>query len=261
MCLSARVPTFDASDPYRDFLAFPASFIGGAVVAAADMGSTPLTNGPFDNTQLDQRGGNRRREQRRHADHREGVRRERPASAHARRHAHGRWEFHAFQHTTTSYKGGVSLSVARINADPIPDIVVGAGANGGSLVDVWAWDNTSSATLSSLSANGIGFAAFDGASRTAPVQVAALDTNGDDIADAILAVQGPGGTTGQIRVFNITSTSPWLEVSPPTEVPGGFARLLRPLFHRGHQRFVSRPASAGAGRGGPQCLAVLRQSV
>ena len=32
-------PTFDASHPYRDFLAFPSSFIGGAVVAAADMGA------------------------------------------------------------------------------------------------------------------------------------------------------------------------------------------------------------------------------
>jgi fibronectin type 3 domain-containing protein len=56
---------------------------------------------------------------------------------------------------------------------------------------------------------------------TAPVRVAALDTNGDDIADAILAVQGPGGTTGQIRVFEITNVSP-LEVSPFTTVPGSF---------------------------------------
>jgi hypothetical protein len=111
--------------------------------------------------------------------------------------------------------------VARINADLIPDIVVGAGVNGGSLVDVWAWSNTTSATLSSLSANGIGFAAFTDASRNAPVQVAALDTTGDGIADVILAVQGPGGTTGQIRAFNITSVSP-LQVSPPTAVPGSF---------------------------------------
>ena len=83
--LVGGVPTFDGSHPDRDFLAFPSSFIGGAVVAAADMGSI---------------------------------------------------------------------------------------------------------SLSSLSANGIGFAAFTDASRTAPVEVAALDTNGDDIADSILAVQG-----------------------------------------------------------------------
>ena len=40
LCVVNGVPTFDASQPYRDFLAFPSSFIGGAVVAAADMGST-----------------------------------------------------------------------------------------------------------------------------------------------------------------------------------------------------------------------------
>ncbi len=97
---------------------------------------------------------------------------------------------------------------------------MGAGANGDSLVDVWAW-NGSSPTLSSLSANGIGFTAFTGASQTAPVEVAALDTTGDGIADEILAVQGPGGTTDQILAFNITSVSP-LQVAPATEVPGTY---------------------------------------
>ena len=129
--------------------------------------------------------------------------------------------FAPFSTTTTSDQGGVSLSAARINADPIPDIVVGAGVNGGSLVDVWAWSNTASATLSSLSANGRGFAAFTDDSRTAPVQVAALDTDGDGIADAILAAQGPGGTTSQIRTFQITNVSP-LQVSTPTTIPGNF---------------------------------------
>ena len=116
--------------------------------------------------------------------------------------------------------------MARVNADLIPDIVVGAGVNGRSLVDVWAWNNSSSATLASLSANGIGFAAFTDASRNSPVQVATLDTNGDDIADVILAVQGPGGTTSQIREFNITSVSP-LQVSPATTVPGGASAVWR----------------------------------
>ena len=97
---------------------------------------------------------------------------------------------------------------------------------GASLVDVWAWSNTAPATLSSLSANGIGFAAFTDASRNSPVQVAALDTSGDGIADVILAGQGPGGTTGQIRVFDITDVLPF-EVSPlppllPLTVPGSY---------------------------------------
>jgi hypothetical protein len=46
-----------------------------------------------------------------------------------------------------------------------------------------------------------------------------LDTNGDGIAEAILASQGPGGTTRQIRAFDITSVSP-LQVSVATVVPG-----------------------------------------
>ncbi len=223
--LVGGVPTFDASQPYRDFLAFPSSFIGGAVVAAADMGSTPLASGSFDNTQLDQQaeivvGSGAGITTTVKVFDVSGLITPTPGATPATA-----GSFTPFT-TTTSYRGGVSLSVARINADLIPDIVVGAGVNGQSLVDVWAWDNTASATLSSLSANGIGFAAFTDASRTAPVQVAALDTDGDEIADAILAVQGPGGTTGQIRVFNITSVAP-LQVSPATAVPGSF---LGPYF-------------------------------
>ena len=143
--LAVGVPTFDVQNPYRDFLAFPSSFIGGAVVAVADMGSTPLPNGPFDNTPRDQKAeivvGSGA-----------GIKTTvkvfdvsrmttptpsaMPAAAQS---------FTPFSTTTTDYKGGVSLSVARINPDLIPDIVVGAGVNGGSLVDVWAWSNTASA--------------------------------------------------------------------------------------------------------------------
>jgi hypothetical protein len=189
--LVGGVPTFDASHPYRDFLAFPASFIGGAVVAGADMGSTPLTNGPFDNTILDQKAeivvgsGAGMKTTVKVFD----VSRMITPTPRAVPMASG--SFTPFSTATTSYQGGVSLSVARINADLIPDIVVGAGANGRSLVDVWAWNDTSSARLSSLSANGIGFAAFTDTSRNAPVQVAAVDINGDGIADEILAAQGP----------------------------------------------------------------------
>ena len=214
-------PTFNASAPYRDFLAFPASFIGGAVVAAADMGSTPVANGPFDNLILDGK-----------AEIVVGsgagmtatvdvfdVSRMTTLTPNAT--ATPVASFNPFNAAVTGYQGGVSLSVAPISADLVPDIVVGAGVNGGSLVDVWVWSDTASATLSSASANGIGFAAFTGASATAPVQVAALDTTSDGIADTILAVQGPGGTTGQIRAFKITSAAP-LQVSAFTAVPGTF---------------------------------------
>ena len=214
------VPTFDASNPYRDFLAFPASFIGGAVVAAADMGSTPPPNGPFENT-LDGKaeivvGSNAGMTTTVKVFDVSGLTALTPLAM-----APAVASFTpTFSTTTTPYRGGVSLSVARIDADLIPDIVVGAGVNGGSNVEVWEWD-TGTATLFKLG----GFTAFPGPSNFAPVQVAAQDTDGDDIADAILAVQGPGGTTGQIREFEFQITSgppPVLVVSPFTVVPGSF---------------------------------------
>jgi autotransporter-associated beta strand protein len=218
-------PTFNASLPYRDFLAFPSSFIGGAVVAAADMGSTPLAGGPFVPGLLDGKaeivvGSN--------AGMKTTVKIfdvSRMTTLTPTTVATAAASFTPFSTATFSYQGGVSLSVARISASLTPDIIVGAGVVGGSKVDVWAW-NSSSPTLSSLSANGTGFAAFTGPSQTAPVEVAALDTTGNGIADEILAVQGPGGTTDQINAFTITSVSP-LQVSPPTQVPGTY---LYPYF-------------------------------
>ena len=221
------VPTFNASQPYRDFLAFPSSFIGGAVVAAADMGSTPLAGGPFVPGLLDGKaeivvGSN--------AGMKTTVKVfdvSRMTTLTPNTVATAVGSFTPFSTATFSYSGGVSLSVARISASPIPDIIVGAGANGDSLVDVWAW-NTPFATLSSLSANGFGFSAFTGASQTAPVEVAALDTTGNGIADEILAVQGPGGTTGQIVAFKITNALPLhLAVSQLPAVPGTY---LYPYF-------------------------------
>ena len=217
------VPTFDGLHPYRDFLAFPSTFIGGAVVAVADMGK--LVGSSFGNT-LDGKaeiviGSNAGMKATVKVFDVSGLITPTPNAVPA-----AVASITPFSTTPAGFRGGVSLSVARINTDLIPEILVGAGSNGGSLVDVFAWSNTASATLSSLSANGLGFAAYTGSNRIAPVQVAALDTNGDGIADVILAVQGPSGTTGQIHEFHITSVSP-LQVSPITVVPGSY---LGPFF-------------------------------
>src|SRR6202035_5464648 len=112
--------------------------------------------------------------------------------------------FTPFSTPTRTFAGGVYLDVARFTSSLVPDILVGAGVNGRSLVDVWAWNASAAATLSSLSANGTGFAAFTDASNNSPVEVAAVDTNGDGIADEIVVAQGPGGTTEQIRKFEVT---------------------------------------------------------
>jgi len=211
-------PIFDGAHPYRDFLAFPASFIGGAVVAAADMGSTP--NKSFVNT-LDGKaeiivgsGAGMKATV-------EVFDVSRMTTLTPTVRAAPVTSFTPFSTPSTTFQGGVSLSVARVNADLIPDIVVGAGANGRSLVDVWTW-NTTTATLSSLSGPGSsGFAAFTDPSRNVPVQVTTLDKNGDGIADSIFAVQGPGGTTGHVVKFDILGVSP-LSLSSPTAISGNY---------------------------------------
>ena len=97
------------------------------------------------------------------------------------------------------FLGGVSLDVAPIDEDAIPDVIVGMGVNGTSRIEVWTW-NTSDANLSLLGAIP---KAFTGSSSNASISVAAADTDGSGFADAIFAVQGPVGTTGEIHRFDI----------------------------------------------------------
>jgi hypothetical protein len=220
------VPTYNAAQPYREFLAFPASYVGGAVVAAADMGSTPVANGPFDTLLQDGKAeiivgsGAGMQATVKVFD----VSRMTTLLPHTVPKAAG--TFTPFSTGTSIFKGGVSLDVARFTSSLVPDILVGAGVDGHSMVNVWAWTASANATLYSLATNGTGFAAFTDASNNSPVEVAALSTTGSGIANEILVAQGPGGTTEQIRTFNVISASP-LEVSAYTPIPGTF---LDPYF-------------------------------
>jgi hypothetical protein len=215
------VPTYNAAAPYREFLAFPTSFVGGAVVAAGDMGSTPVANGPFDTLLQDGKAeiivgsGAGMEATVKVFD----VSRLTTLLPHTVPKAAG--TFTPFSTGTSIFKGGVSLDVARFTSSLVPDILVGAGVDGHSLVDVWAWTASANATLYSLASNGTGFAAFTDASNNSPVEVAALDTTGDGIANKIVVAQGPGGTTEQIRIFDVTSAAP-LEVSAFTPLPGSY---------------------------------------
>jgi len=126
--------------------------------------------------------------------------------------------FFPFTAVNSNFQGGVSLDVARIDADAIPDIIAGMGTNGTSRIEVWAW-NTVTANIGMLGAVP---GAFTGPSNNAPVNVAAMDTNGDGLGDAIFAVQGPVGTTGEVHRFDITSTAPFAYQPAPalTGFPG-----------------------------------------
>jgi len=207
-------------------MALKIAAVGGAVVAAADMGSL-AANGSFTN----------------HLDGRAEIV---VATGGGTKAAVSVFEvsggapnrvqtFYPFTQLNPNFVGGVSLDVARIDGDVIPDIVAGMGVNGQSRIEVWNW-NTASATLSLLGAIPD---AFMGPSNNAPVNVAAMDLNGDDIADRILAVQGPIGTVGEVQRFSI-------QVDPSGTPPLTYQRL-DPLTGFSGPWFIatSEPAPSG----------------
>jgi hypothetical protein len=96
----------------------------------------------------------------------------------------------------SNFKGGITLSTARVNADLIPEIIASAGNKGGSLVEVW------NGLTNDVDAKLAAFAAFgDVATKNMPVHTTTLDTNGDGIADILAVVQGTNGKANQIRCF------------------------------------------------------------
>ncbi len=172
--------------PYKDFLAFPSTMISGAVIAAADMGHM-LANGTFTNG-LDGK-----------AEIVVGTGPGTAASVRVFDVSGTPTLVRSFAPFTAGFNGGVFLATGQLSSsDPAPAIVVGAGVNGGSKVEVWDW-KAPNATLFKLTS----FSAYTDASKNAPVHVAVQDFNGDGLVDAILTSQGPGGATGQIRAFTI----------------------------------------------------------
>ena len=103
---------------------------------------------------------------------------------------------------SNSFKGGITLSTARVNGDAIPDIIVAAGNGGGSAIETWSGlvNDAHDVRLSAFSAFG------DLASRNMPVHATALDTTGDGIADLLAVVQGTNGTSNQVRYFKPNGT-------------------------------------------------------
>ena len=90
-------------------------------------------------------------------------------------------------------KGGVSLDVARIDGDAIPDIIVGTGRGGGSTVEIFNGRNGTRLSRS------VAYSPAEG--NQTPVRVAALDLNGDGLADRVVTAQGAGGRSRLIRSF------------------------------------------------------------
>ncbi|MCO6458737.1 MAG: DUF11 domain-containing protein, partial [Pirellulaceae bacterium] len=156
--------------PFRSFFAFSSSFTGGSVVAAADM------NGAGPDEVIVGSGSGMRATVRIYniSGTPSIIRTILP--------------FYSFSF------GGVSLDVGRVNADATPDLVIGNGYRGWSIVEVY-----NGATGAKLTT----FQAFEGTSYNSPVRVAFQDVDNDGRADRILAVQGPDGAVNELRAFDL----------------------------------------------------------
>ncbi|MEI6240487.1 MAG: FG-GAP-like repeat-containing protein, partial [Planctomycetia bacterium] len=115
-----------------------------------------------------------------------------------------------------TFTGGVTLSIGQWDADGIPDILVGAGINGMSIVEVYSGSTFLQAAR---------LAAFSGfAKPNAKVYATSLDTNGDGLIDRVYAVQGQQGAAGTngVTVWNRAGN-----VTSPLPLTSGFLPPLR----------------------------------
>ncbi len=116
-----------------------------------------------------------------------------------------------FAFSAPSFTGGVYVATGRTNADDFDDIIVGAGATGGSRVQVYAGSATGAVTTSTLN----DFFAYSPA-FTGGVRVAAGDRNGDGVDEVITAPASNGG-------YNIKSFNTNGKGNSPTVIDNFFA--------------------------------------
>lgn len=109
-----------------------------------------------------------------------------------------------FAALNSKLRSGVTVSTARYNADVIPDIVVAAGRNGGSLIDVY--DGRVSTAANTLLARQTALAAFGKANGAAFAAMADLNGNGVIDDGEIFATQGDGGAQNGIQRLTRSGT-------------------------------------------------------
>lgn len=98
-----------------------------------------------------------------------------------------------------NYRGGATVTTARVGPDAIADLVISQGRGGTSLVEIY--DGAVAAAANPRLASVAAFASQPRSS--APVFASAVDVDGDGRADRLDAVQGGAGR-GNLRRFTIT---------------------------------------------------------
>ena len=178
--------------PTKTFLAFPSTFTGGGVIAMADMGSR--AGAGFSSAA-------------------NGSTLDRKAEVIVGSGAGMRAMVNVYDVTGTTpllgrqilpfaatYVGGVGgMAVGKVNTvDCIPDLIVGAGNGGNSLVEIRS--GIDGALLSS-------FSAYSDASRQSSLRIAAHDTDRNGVIDQIWTTQGTDGKTRQVKKFSVNGTA------------------------------------------------------
>ena len=102
----------------------------------------------------------------------------------------------------STMRGGIFFDLGRVNSDAIPDLVVGTGNGGKSLVEVLNGCNGAVITGPFQTYFDTNPSTPKPDNQQAPVRVALLDTNGDGIADEIVTVQGTDGKSQNIKFWN-----------------------------------------------------------
>lgn len=129
----------------------------------------------------------------------------------------------SFQPFTSSFLGGVAVTVARVDRNSVSDFIVSQGRGGTSEVEIF--DGRVGQAANPLIAR---FAAFaDLARSSAPVSAAAIDTDGDGRANAIEVVQGGAGN-GSLRRYAVSTndTTGAVTLSRDNVALGTAGRLL-----------------------------------
>jgi uncharacterized repeat protein (TIGR01451 family) len=134
-----------------------------------------------------------------------------------------------------NFRGGISVSAARVDGDITPEIIVAAGRRGGGVVEIF------DGTVDPLVANEriARFAAFAGlGASSAPVQASAADTTGDGRADTLLVTRRGAG----IRTLALDGTlsgplggsagASLLAAALPTVTPGTLVTTATGLQYR-----------------------------